>query len=129
MRKPIYGNSLWLITGDIIVFLIVTLIGFIQHATLTTAGWRILATFIPLVAAWLIVSPGFGVFSDAGSQPVRWVLKAVWAALIAVPTAALFRGLWLNSPILPIFVMVLAAASALLMFIWRGLFCYLSSRK
>jgi hypothetical protein len=119
----------WLITGDILVFLFVTLFGFIRHGTLATGGWHVLATFVPLVVAWLIVSPGLRVFDDVGSHPMRWMLQAAWAAFIAVPLAALLRGLWLNEPILPIFVVILDAVSMVLIFIWRGLFIYLSRRK
>ena len=46
-----------LLVGDIIVLGLITLFGFATHNELGSAGLRMFTTFIPLLAAWLLLSP------------------------------------------------------------------------
>ncbi|MGH9429260.1 MAG: hypothetical protein ACRD2L_23505, partial [Terriglobia bacterium] len=50
------------------------------------------------------------------------------AALFAAPLAAVLRGLMLNTPIIPIFAVVLGVTSTLGMVVWRALY-FLLNRK
>jgi hypothetical protein len=50
------------------------------------------------------------------------------AALLAAPMAAWLRGVWLNSAILPIFVLVLGLSAALGFGIWRLAWSFISQR-
>jgi hypothetical protein len=118
-----------LIAGDILALALVTVVGFARHGTLTTAGARLFTTFIPLVAAWLVVAPAMGLFVQGRIVDWRQLWRVLWAMLIAAPLAAFLRGIWLNSAILPVFVLVLGGVSALGMLAWRGLWALVLYRK
>lgn len=111
----------WAITGDVVIYLIVTLIGFGSHAAL---GWealsRMLATFLPFTASWFLIAPWLGVFQEQAIRSRTHLLRVLLAAIFAAPAGATLRGLWLNAPILPVFVLVMAAVSALAMLLWRA---------
>ena len=51
-----------LLAGDIVTFALVTIFGFATHGTLDSAGMRMLTTFLPVLAAWLLFAPFFGVY-------------------------------------------------------------------
>lgn len=122
------ANRYVLIAGDIITLAIVTIIGFASHGTADTAGSRMLTTFIPLVAAWLLIAPYLKVYDRnivlEGSQ--LW--RPLWAMVLAAPMAAWLRGLMLSSPILPVFVVILGGVSAVAILIWRGLYWLVATR-
>jgi len=118
-----------LLAGDLLVLALVTLVGFAAHGTLATAGGRMLTTFIPLSVAWLLLAPYLGVFDRSLAGDWRQLWRPVWAMLLAAPLAAFLRGAWLNSPILPVFVVVLAATNALGLLVWRSLYAWVVNRK
>jgi hypothetical protein len=122
------ANRYVLIAGDIITLAIVTIVGFASHGTADTAGSRMLTTFIPLVAAWLLIAPYLKVYDRnivlEGSQ--LW--RPLWAMVLATPMAAWLRGLMLSSPILPVFVVILGGVSAVAILIWRGLYWLVATR-
>jgi hypothetical protein len=123
------NNRLYLlISGDIVAFAIVTIVGFASHGTADTAGARMLTTFLPLSAAWLLIAPllkvyDFGIINDG-----RQLWRPFWAMVLAAPMAGWLRGLMLNSPILPLFVIILGGVGALTILAWRGLYWILSTR-
>ncbi len=109
----------WLMAGDILAVLVVTMIGFLTHYG-NVQGWRWLTTFLPVTAAWFAIAPWLGVYRvDLACQP-RQVWRPVLAALLSAPLAATLRGAWLNSAVLPLFVGVLGMTNALGFLIWRG---------
>jgi len=118
-----------LLVGDIIVFILVTVIGFSTHGTLGTAGLRILAIFVPFLLAWFAVGPLMGVYRFELVQNPTWLWLPAWATLIASPLAILLRAVILNVPILPLFVLIMGGVSAVGMLIWRGLFYWFSVRR
>lgn len=109
---------LLLLVGDALAILVVTLIGFATHS-LSTATPRWLTTFLPMLLAWLALAPWFGVFYLQRTCRPLQTWRAALAAVFAAPTAALLRSLWLGTSIVPVFVLVLAATSALGIFLWR----------
>jgi hypothetical protein len=111
-----------LLLGDVITLLLVTLFGFARHGTIGTAGARMLATFFPLVIAWLLIAPHLHVFQDEVSSDLKELWRPFWAMVLAAPMAAWLRGVWLDQPILPIFVVVLGGVSALALLAWRALY-------
>jgi len=111
-----------LLIGDMVTLLLVTLFGFARHGTMGIAGARMLTTFVPLVIAWLLVAPHLRVFQDAVSRDWKELWRPFWAMVLAAPLAAWLRGVWLDAPILPIFVMVLGGVSALALLAWRALY-------
>jgi hypothetical protein len=116
--SPASQNYLLLI-GDALVLGIVTLYGFASHGTLSTAGHRILATFIPLLAAWFLIAPHLRLFDRQVISDWRQLWRPFWAMMLAAPMAAILRGLLLGSPLLPIFVVVLGGVSSLALLVWR----------
>jgi len=120
----------FLILGDILAIAIVTVIGFVTHNQADMSFLpRMLAAFIPLTFAWFLLAPWFGLFRSEIASNFKQLWRPILAMLFAAPLAALLRGLWLNTPIIPIFAVVLALTSALGMLIWRGLYFLLSRKK
>jgi len=118
-----------LIIGDILAILIVTLIGFATHRELDTSFFtRIGALFFPLLIAWFLVSPWLGLFQTEVTSNPKQLWRPVLAMLFAAPLAAVLRGFILNTPIIPIFVIVLVATSTFGMLLWRGIY-FLLNRK
>lgn len=121
-------NKLILISGDVLTLALVTLFGFASHGELGSAGARMLTTFIPLVVAWLLVSPHLRVFDMRFTQKASQLWRPFWAMVLAGPLAAWLRGAMLNAPILPIFVVVLGGVSALSLLAWRVIYWLFASR-
>lgn len=117
-----------LLVGDILVLSLITLFGFATHNELGSAGLRMFTTFIPLLAAWLLLSPHLGAFDHSQISDWHQLWRPFWAMVLAAPLAAWMRGAWLNQPILPIFVVVLGGISALGLLFWRGIYWFVSSR-
>lgn len=119
-----------LLLGDASVYLIATLLGFASHDTLEAAAWkRMLATFVPFLAAWLALAGWSGIYRSRRPGSLIMVGKAVSATFFAAPMAAVLRGFWLRSPVAPVFVLVMALVSAGLMLLWRGVLWILSRRS
>ncbi|RME86608.1 MAG: DUF3054 domain-containing protein [Anaerolineae bacterium] len=112
-----------LILGDVIAIAIVTVIGFASHGELGSASlWRLAATFFPLTLSWFLVAPWLGLFDPRTTAQARLLWRPAWAMLLAAPLAAFLRSLMLGGlPVLPLFVAVLGATSALGMSLWRAL--------
>ena len=118
-----------LILGDILAIGFITLIGFATHGETGLAFLpRMAATFFPLVIGWFLLAPRLGLFQDEVIHNARQLWRPALAALFAAPLAAVLRGLMLNTPIIPIFAVVLGVISALGMVVWRALY-FLLNRK
>ncbi len=117
-----------LIALDALVLLAVTLFGFSTHNS-SLAGSRWLTTFLPLVAGWAAVAPFLGLYSaEIANRPAEF-WRAVLAAVYAAPLAVLLRGLWLGTPIIPVFGLVMMAVSAAGMGAWRLVWIIAINRK
>jgi Protein of unknown function (DUF3054) len=135
--KELMKQNSILILGDIITLLIITLMGFATHGETSISFLpRMLTTFIPLIIAWFLLAPWFGLFDSAPPQPSPNSLnlgrvtvgRVGLAMLFAGPLAVVLRGLILNASIIPIFAVVLSATSALGLMIWRMLYLVLNRR-
>jgi hypothetical protein len=110
----------WLLVGDALAILVVTMAGFLTHYGAVQNG-RWLTTFIPVLFAWFAIAPWLGVYrNDLACQPSQ-LWRPLLAALLSAPLAATLRGAWLNAAILPLFVGVLGLTNALGVLIWRGI--------
>ena len=120
-------KNYFLMLGDIFAMLAITLAGFATHGELNTSFiTRMSALFFPLVIAWVLLAPWFGLFrSETTSNPGQ-LWRPALAMLFAAPLAAVLRGLILDAPIIPLFVVVLGATSAFGMVIWRGVYLFLN---
>jgi hypothetical protein len=127
MDKQDRRLRVWLVGGDGVVLFVVTLIGFATHGELSGAGLRLLSTLLPLGTAWAVAASALGLYQV--SQAVNW--KQLWrvllAMLLAAPLAGILRGFWLNGVVIPVFVTVLGATSALGLLIWRAVFARLAA--
>lgn len=115
--------SKWtLILGDLLAMAVVTLIGFATHGAAELSYLpRIAAVYFPLSIAWFLLASPLGLFKRETVSNPRELWRPAFAMLFAAPFAAVLRGLILDSSIVPVFVVVLGATSALGMFLWRGL--------
>lgn len=111
-----------LVGGDILVIALVTLVGFATHGELGTAGARMLTTFLPLAAAWFLVAPFLGAYDLERMRQPSQLWRPIWSVILATPLATWMRGAWLNAPILPLFVLILAGVSALGILVWRAIY-------
>jgi hypothetical protein len=121
-RNPLVSDIvLWL--GDALAYVVITLIGFSSHGTLQSMTFtRMLATLLPFYASWILLAAWGGVHRSCVDQQWRWLLGSGISACLAAPLAATLRSLWLGGPILPTFVLVMAAMSTLGIMLWRLLF-------
>lgn len=120
-------SNQFLIAGDILAIVIVTVIGFATHGEADLSFLpRMLAAFVPLTISWFLLAPWFGLFQQEITSNPRQLWRPVFAMLFAAPLAAVVRGFLLNAPIIPIFAVVLASTSAFGILIWRGLYFLLS---
>jgi hypothetical protein len=127
MSKKTRLSLILLLLGDALAILVVTLIGFATHG-LSTATPRWLTTYLPLLLSWLAVAPWLGVFRPDIYNRAWQTWRAPLAIAIAAPLAAFLRSLWLQTPIVPVFVLVLAATSALGIFLWRFAWFFFNRR-
>ena len=112
-----------LIAGDTLVILIVAGIGFASHGTLGSSGNRLLATLIPFLAAWF--GSAFPLQALNPQATRGWGLwRPLWAVVLAAPFGAWLRGLWLQTPVLTLFVLVMVAFLSLGLLIWRLFYNY-----
>ncbi len=122
------GGIAGLLAGDIVIFALVTIGGFAEHNELGSAGLRLLTTFLPLVAAWLLLAPFSGVYTAERVADPRQLWRPFYAMLLAAPMVGWLRGMWLNQPIVPIFVIVLGGISAGALLAWRGFYWWITAR-
>lgn len=124
------ANSRWvLFVGDILVLALVTAIGFATHGETDLSFLpRFAALYFPLSISWFLLAPWFGLFQPEITSNPKQLWRPVLAMLFAVPLAAILRGLILNTPIIPIFAVVLSAASAFGMLVWRSIYFFLNRK-
>ena len=118
-----------LILGDILAIALVTLIGFATHGETELSFLpRMGAFFFPLAISWFLLAPALGLFQQEIVASPRQLWRPVLAMSFAAPFAALLRGLILNSPVIPVFGVVLILTSAFGMLVWRAVYLYLNRR-
>jgi hypothetical protein len=117
-----------LLGGDLLTLGLVTVFGFATHSELESAGLRMLTTFVPLTAAWLLVAPHLGAFDLNRTASWRELWRPFWAMVLAGPMAAWLRSVWLGTPVIPIFVPVLGGVAALSLLAWRAVFWVIQAR-
>ena len=108
---------------------ILILIGFATHGETGLSFLpRMTLLFFPLVISWFILAPWLGLFQHEIVSNSKQLWRPALVMLFAVPLAVTLRGLILNAPIIPIFVIVLSATSALGMVVWRGLYYFIKPK-
>lgn len=123
MKKSSFSSPrMILLIGDAITLALTTLIGFSFHGTLGNAGGRLFTTFLPSLAAWLLIAPHLGAYDLQRAAQLRELWRPFWAVFLSAPMAAWLRGIWLNTAVIPIFVLVLGAVNALAILVWRAIY-------
>ena len=123
-------KRLTLVFGDLLAIAIITVIGFATHGEAGLSFLpRMAATFVPLAAGWFALAPALGLFDASRAGNARQLWRPALAAFFAAQSAVILRGLWLNAAVLPLFGLVLGAASALGMVAWRGIWMWAGQRK
>jgi len=118
-----------LIFGDILAPAITTLSGFITHGESDLSFLnRFSAIYFPLSISWFLLAPWFGLFRQEITLNPKQLWRPALAMLFAAPLAGLLRGFILQADVVPVFILVLGATSALGMVVWRGLY-FLFNRK
>jgi hypothetical protein len=121
------GPKLVLYIGDAVALLMTTVTGFVTHGETNLSFLpRFAALYFPLSISWFLLAPWSGLFKPEIISNPKQLWRPVLVMLFAAPLAAVARGLILNAAILPIFVVVLGATSALGMVLWRGLYFLLT---
>ena len=116
--------------GDAIAIVLLTLMGFASHDELNAAFLpRMLAMLVPLTLAWFLLAPWLGLFEPEITSSPKQLWRPAFAMVFAAPFAAVLRSLLLNTAILPVFAVVLAATSAFSMLLWRGLYLFLNRKS
>jgi hypothetical protein len=109
-----------LILGDILSLAVVTILGFVTHGEGGPEYLpRMAAAFLPLMVAWLILAPWFELFDLQKVFNLKMAGRMTLAVVFAAPLALVFRGLFLNAPIIPIFAVVFTLTSAFGLAVWR----------
>ena len=122
-------NRYILILGDLLALGVITIIGFASHGEMGPSYLpRMAASFFPVCAAWFLLAPWFGLFQNDIVQNARQLWRPVLVMSFAGPLAALLRGFILNSPVIPVFVVVLSITSASGLILWRAVY-YLLNRR
>ena len=118
-----------LILGDIIALALVTGIGFISHNESDLSYLpRFIATLIPLFVAWFGFIRWVGLLhAEIVIEPKNLICIPL-AMIFVIPLAAFLRGLILNSPIQPMFVIAFFATNTIGLLIWRALYIFISKR-
>jgi Protein of unknown function (DUF3054) len=112
-----------LVIGDIITILVITIIGFATHDETGTAFLpRMAVIFFPLTIAWLMIVPWFGLSRPEVVFNPKQLWRPAFAMIFVAPLTLVLRGLILNTPIIPIFAVVLSVTSAFGMVVWRGFY-------
>lgn len=121
------NKHILLILGDLFAIAVVTFLGFVTHNEANPDFLpRMLATFLPLTAAWFLAAPWLGLFDARITANPRQLWRPLMAMVLAGPLAAVLRAFWLGGVIIPVFVVVLSGTSALGMLAWRGLWLLLT---
>jgi len=120
----------WLVCGDGLVILVLSIAGYLTHyAGQESFSLRWMSTFFPFWLGWTAAALLGGLYS-AGIQS-RWQ-TAVWrgavAGILAAPFATMLRGLYLNTAVSPLFMIVLTATAGLALAVWRASWALLARR-
>lgn len=118
-----------LILGDILAFIILTIIGFATHSE-TEASFlpRMAAVFFPAVFSWFMLAPWFGLLDETIINTPKNLLRVPLAFLFVAPLAVILRGAWLNAPVLPLFALIFGGSNALGMMVWRWIYIFIAKR-
>jgi hypothetical protein len=123
-------NKNFLILGDILAVVIVTLIGFATHGETDLSFLpRFLALCVPLAVAWLLLAPWFSLFQPDITSDPKQLWRVPLAMIFAAPLVVTVRSAFLGTDVVPVFVLVFTVTSAFGVLVWRGLYGLLARNR
>jgi hypothetical protein len=120
------SSPIFLLAGDILALACVTIIGFARHGELTTAGTRMLTTFLPLIVSWLIMATLVNALNVEHAQNLPNLWRPALAAFLAAPWFGFLRGLLLWKDADLEVTLVVGGVTIIAILIWRLLFFLIS---
>lgn len=118
-----------LILGDVIAIALLTVIGFATHGESDTSFLpRMAAAFFPIIFAWFVLAPWFGLFDETVITNPKNLLRILLVLLFAAPLAVILRAALLHSAGIPIFALVFGATNALGLVIWRWIYIFIAKK-
>jgi hypothetical protein len=122
-------NMISLLAGDTLILALVTLVGLATHGELNLWATRLWPTFLPLLAAWLLVAPHLHVFEPNRVAEPGSLWRPFWAMVLAAPLGVFLRSLWLGTATTIVtFTLVMGGLCALALLAWRGLYLVLTRK-
>ena len=124
-----------LVIGDVICFLIFSVIGDQSHGKATGLASipHIILITLPFLAAWFIVSPFVGAFrQDVIAQPRLMAIRTATAWLLSWPVALLLRGIFIDRSIPPgyiFFALIALVFNLAVLEVWRWPFALNNSMR
>jgi hypothetical protein len=95
--KSSFSPVVRLIIGDALVLLTFVLIGRRSHAMAATDIMAVLATALPFVVCWFLITPWWGIYrADISLNPAKLWPRLAIGCLTAVPAALVLRALLLG---------------------------------
>jgi hypothetical protein len=118
-----------LLIGDAIAILAVIFVGLRFHQSEEMLASRLVINFLPFLLAWLLAANTLGLLRPP--RPTTWIGfgQLLLAAIFTAPLGAVLRGLALNRPILPVFVLVMLLALSIGLLIWRAIYISFVARR
>jgi len=107
------------ITGDVVVLVALTVVGFVTHGTLDEIT-RLIVTTLGALIGWFVVAPWFGVYgTEVLTKPGQvWRVALTW--IVAAPLAVFLRGWILGIDISTTFILTVGAINGAALAVWRA---------
>jgi hypothetical protein len=123
-------NKNAIVIGDILAIAILTIIGFATHDEMDISYLpRMAASFLPVLFAWFVLAPWFGLFDEEAISNPKHLLRIPLVFLFAAPLAVIIRSVVLAIPVIPMFALVLGSTNSLGMLVWRWLLGFITRRS
>lgn len=117
-----------LIAGDILIFLLFSLLGRIDHDMVINTS-AVLKTAAPFIITWLTIGTLLGAFKPKATE--RFIPALLWVTitwLVAGTAGVVLRSLLLGTPVNLLFLGITLAANLLPFWIWRASFVWINRR-
>lgn len=116
--------AILLLVDDAVSIFLVTFLGIGFHQMGALFWERLPYTFIPFYICWVIAAGALQLYQTQTSGQCKQFWRVPVAAAIAALPAAALRALWLGTPLVPIFVVVMGAALALVLLVSRSIYIF-----
>jgi hypothetical protein len=115
---------LWfvLLVDDAIAIFAITFLGLNFHQMDAALFERLPFTAIPYFVAWAIAAAALRLYNPEIATKPAQLWRVLVAAVVASLPAAALRSLWLGTPLVPIFVVVMGGIVAVGLLVTRSIF-------